>query len=297
MTPNDKIDSEKLSRAFSFAKEKEKAMHGLEGILSGIVADQKLNKQEILYLDTWVISQQYLAGESDARDILISIGAILERGSFNSEDLQQLQTSIDKIVRSKQLHSIENVARVYELIGFLKGITADSVLNEKEVEALANWIEENRSIKRMWPASVVVRRLKAILDDGVIVEQDREDLLQTLNQLTSIHDEKTGVTYRASTEVWEDQVDMIHFAGSVFCLTGDFVTGDRTKVTQMLQELGAKTSSSMNNNVDYLLIGTLASRDWLYTSHGRKIEKALLIKQQGQSVKIITERRLLQQLR
>jgi len=53
----------------------------------------------------------------------------------------------------------------------------------------------------------------------------------------------------------------------------------------------------VNANVDYLVIGTLASRDWLYTSHGRKIEKALLLKREGNPIKIITERSLLKFLR
>lgn len=48
------LDSQPLSQAFSFSKEKLKAMHGLKGILSGIVADQKLNEKELLFLDAWL---------------------------------------------------------------------------------------------------------------------------------------------------------------------------------------------------------------------------------------------------
>jgi len=297
MTPGDEIDSERLSRAFRFAKEKEKAMHGLEGILSGIVADRKLNELEILYLDTWLISQQYLAEEPEARNVLVNIGNILNKGQFNNDDLEQIQISIDNIVRAKQSISIESVGRIYELIGFLKGVVADSVLNEVEVVALSDWLEDNKPIKHMWPASVIVRRLKQFLQDGVIVEQEREYLLQTLNQLTRIYDEKTGATYRVSTDVWEDPIESLIIPESVFCLTGDFVSGDRKKVTQLLHSLGAKTSSSMNTSVDYLLIGTLARRDWLYTSHGRKIEKALLLKQEGRTITIITERTLLKHIK
>ena len=65
----------------------------------------------------------------------------------------------------------------------------------------------------------------------------------------------------------------------------------------MLRCLGAETNSSVNKSVDYLVIGTLASRDWLYTSHGRKIEKALLIKREGCDIKVITERTLLKYTR
>ena len=38
---------------------------------------------------------------------------------------------------------------------------------------------------------------------------------------------------------------------------------------------------------DYLVIGILGSEDWIHTSYGRKIEKAIEIKQKGFNVAII----------
>ena len=40
---------------------------------------------------------------------------------------------------------------------------------------------------------------------------------------------------------------------------------------------------------DYLVIGTLASRDWAHTSHGRKIESAIKANEEGSAIKIIAE--------
>ena len=65
----------------------------------------------------------------------------------------------------------------------------------------------------------------------------------------------------------------------------------------MLKLRGASISTNVNKTVDFLIIGTLASRDWLYTSHGRKIEKALLLKREGSGISVITERTLLRFLR
>ena len=65
----------------------------------------------------------------------------------------------------------------------------------------------------------------------------------------------------------------------------------------LLRLLGAQTNSSINKSVNYLVIGTLASRDWLYTSHGSKIEKALLLKRGGSEIKVIAELRLLKYTR
>jgi len=64
-------------------------------------------------------------------------------------------------------------------------------------------------------------------------------------------------------------------------------------VDTLLRLLGAEINSSINKSVNYLVIGTLASRDWLYASHGRKIEKVLLLKCGGSEIRVITEPTLL----
>ena len=57
------IDSQPLVRAFSFSIERDKALYGLKGILIGLVADQRLNEMELLFLDSWLQSQKFLSEE------------------------------------------------------------------------------------------------------------------------------------------------------------------------------------------------------------------------------------------
>ena len=180
-----------------------------------------------------------------------------------------------------------------ELIGFLTGVASDGMLNDEEVDALNEWLNRNESIKDRWPASVILDRLNHILDDGIITDDERKNLLVTVNQVTGTDPEAGGGSYEGSTEVWEDQIDSLEVAGSTFCLSGEFVSGDRETVDTMLHCLGAETSPNVGKHIDYLVIGTLASQDWLYTTHGRKIEKALLLKREGHEITIITERTLL----
>lgn len=286
------IDSQPLTEAFSFSREKEKAIHGLKGILSGVVADKRLNEKEFLFLDTWLKSQHFLAEDKDVVTLLELVGDTLEDGVISPDELRQMRDRIEQIL-STQDDATDRVGRVDELIGFLTGVASDGVLNDQEIEAMSRWLESNESIREVWPASVIVNRLSHILEDGVITDEERDDLLVTVNQVTGTNVEETGVSYQASTEVWEDKIDSLPITGKTFCLTGDFVSGDRNTVDTLLRCLGADTSTSINKNVDYLVIGTLASRDWLYTSHGRKIEKALLMKREGTDITIITERSLL----
>ena len=269
-------------------------MHGLRGILTGIVADQRLNEIELLYLDAWLKSQHHLEKEPDVINILNTVGEILEDGEVAEEELAHMRSLIERIVNSYDNNGeLKKVNRIDQLVGFLSGIASDNVLNDDEITALDRWLNGNESIRDAWPASVVVDRVAMILEDGIITDEEREDLLGTVNKITGADPEGTGISYESSIEAWEDQVKEIKIPGATFCLSGEFVSGDRNTIDTMLRCMGAETQTNINSHVNYLVIGTLASRDWLYTGHGRKIEKALLLKREGHDITIITERTLL----
>ena len=291
------IDSQQLSQAFSFSKEKSRALHGLRGILSGLVADKRLNEKEFLYLDAWLKSQQYLADDNNVVSLLSKVGDILEDGEVSKDELIELENYIEQILAHKDSGESDRIAKIAELSGFLTGVASDGVLNDKEIEALSHWLDANAIIRDVWPASVIVDRLLNILEDGLITDEERQDLLETIRRVTGADKELADIGFEESTEVWEDIIDSLEFENTCFCLTGDFVIGARSGVDELLRFRASQTSPNVNANVDYLVIGTLASRDWLYTSHGRKIEKALLLKREGNPIKIITERSLLKFLR
>lgn len=288
------INTDLLSEAFSFTREKDRALHGLKGILSGMVADNRLNEKEFLFLDAWLKSQKYLADDADVLKILQRVGDILEDGQISRAELQQMQTHIEDVATNKELSTLDRGAQMDELLGFVTGVASDGVLNDDEIRAMADWLQRNAAIHDIWPATIIGNRLAFILEDGIITDEERSDLLKVIKQVTG---KESEISYEVSTEVWDDRVESLRLEGATYCLTGDFVSGDRESVDMMLKCLGAQTSTSVNRSVDYLVIGTLASRDWLYTSHGRKIEKALLLKREGSEIAVITERTLLKHTR
>ena len=174
--------------------------------------------------------------------------------------------------------------------GILSGVIADNVIKEQEVEALVNWLSNNSNINDIWPANIIIKRLEDILEDGVITEGEKLDLLETIKQITGVRFDESGIAHGMATEFFEDPVQDIVHNGSCFCFTGTFVSGTRNAVESSAQNKGASTKKGVSKSVHYLVIGTLASRDWRFSSHGRKIERALTLKQEGHPIKIITER-------
>lgn len=279
-----------INKAFNYSRNAEKAAYGLKGILQGVVADEKLNEQELLFLDVWLRSEEYLKRDGDAIDLLDLIGGIIEDGVITSDELMELNQLIDDVINYKEMNLLGHECKVNELIGLLSGLIADNKINEAEIKALTHWLSDHSYISGIWPADIIIERLEAILEDGVITEEEKLDLIETIKQITGIRFQDSGIAHGMATEFFEDDVQAVVHEGACFCFTGTFVSGTRKAVESCAKNKGASIKDDVSKSVHYLVIGTLASRDWRFTNHGRKIEKALKLKQAGHPITIITER-------
>lgn len=289
------LDGATLARAFDFTDEKRRALHGLRGILAGVVADRRLNEKELLYLDVWLKSQQFLSGDQEVVRLLRFVGKVLETGRISGEQLEETRSSIESFLGVARQPE-QALGQISELYGFLTGVASDGVLNDSEIRALSDWLERHLEIQDRWPASVILNRVRDVLEDGLITEDEREDLMDTLQRITGGDSRLSDLEVQESIAVWEDPIDSLCLGDATFCLTGNFVSGNREAVENLLRLRGADISPGINRTVDYLVIGTLASRDWLYTAHGRKIEKVLLLRLEGSDIRILTERSLFRHL-
>ena len=92
-----------------------------------------------------------------------------------------------------------------------------------------------------------------------------------------------------ATDFFESEVSELLFDSTCYCFTGTFVSGSCTVIEKGATNKGAQVKKDVSKSVHYLVIGTLASRDWRFSTHGRKIEKALKLQHQGHPIKIISE--------
>lgn len=188
------------------------------------------------------------------------------------------------------LHLANNeIKAVNTLYGLIMGITADQVVCDDEIHFLNLWLKDNEAYTNTFPLNVVKQRVNEILTDNTITQAEREDFQQTLTKLVGGTLQETGAASGFSTGYGNEEPDLLIVAGSTFCLTGAFITGTRDKCEQIITQLGGIPTSSITKKLNYLVIGALASRDWVASSHGRKIEKALHYQTQGSPVKILTE--------
>jgi NAD-dependent DNA ligase len=177
------------------------------------------------------------------------------------------------------------------LLGICQGLVADNVLNTAEILFLEAWLKDNEEITECWPGDVIASRVASILADGTITAEELEDLKNTLIALLGGSFQDTGAAGGFATRLPVDTVETIHFQDAVFCLTGKFLYGPRRRCEDAITSRGGRIIDNITRDLDYLVIGTLSSRDWAQSSHGRKIEKAVEQKRQGQTLLILAEER------
>lgn len=88
---------------------------------------------------------------------------------------------------------------------------------------------------------------------------------------------------------FDDPVPEIRFAGASFVFTGKFTSGTRIECQEAVEALGAVAQNSVTSNTDYLTIGNEGSENWHQGSHGRKIEKALILRMETGKPAILAE--------
>jgi hypothetical protein len=192
-----------------------------------------------------------------------------------------------KSARSRNAGRVQD-RLIDELIGISRGVIADGVVDEQEAIFIGQWIENHREIAEKWPVNVLYARLTEMLKDGILSEDEQEELLETLRDLTgesSLFQEPN----RSTTLPVDKPAPEIEFEGKTFCLTGKFVFGSTMDCEETIAEMGGEVVPMPGRETDYLVIGELCSPDWVHTTFGRSIEKGVELKEQGHPLTILTE--------
>jgi NAD-dependent DNA ligase len=172
-------------------------------------------------------------------------------------------------------NSAQNMGKSLDaLYGMCRGILIDGEVSENECACLDAWLTSNPSVVDMWPADVIAKRLGEVLHDGVVSPEEASDIRDLLEKAIggrpSVDDGVTLATRLPLTEPFPE----VKFKNQTFCFTGKFAYGTRAKCRDAVHARGGVVEERVSGSLDYLVIGTIASRDWAHTSHGRKIEAA-----------------------
>jgi hypothetical protein len=174
------------------------------------------------------------------------------------------------------------------LLGIASGLIADGDLNDKEIVFLSTWLADHPELSDTWPGEIVCARVRSVLADGVVSSEERDHLKTTLEELVGGSFAGEGAVPAGSTSLPIDRDVFVSLPEKSFCFTGQFLFGTRAQCERTVVENGGLIVA-VSKKLDFLVVGELASKDWKYSAHGRKIEAAVEARKSGGKIKIISE--------
>ena len=161
------------------------------------------------YYCTLKLSRKYINTNSYSLDSLCDLLKINLDNHHNAlEDAlasQQIFEYLNKrndIGNSEKFELINKVSdsmdskletNINTLYGIIKGINYDGIIDDKEIEKLRLWVEDNRLYKQYSLFDRIINKLEEILEDNVITEYERielEKLVTSINE-SKIYSEST----------------------------------------------------------------------------------------------------------
>lgn len=280
-------DGQPLNYGFNRDRNRNKAAATLYGLLNGITADRQLNDTEVLFLQVWLEQQEEMKG--DVLDIYDAVKAALEDGKITMEEREDLLALLDDCIEYSD-HIFEKDTEINQFMGFLKGISADGVINRTEFDKLKQYVvNAPQGILKSFPFDVIYERINQILEDQVVDEEELKDLNCLISDVVGTHFTEDGDAIGGATSLFNAPL-VNNLNGKNICFTGKFISGSRKQIEAMAVELGAIPQNSVTRTTDYVIVGTLVSRDWIHETSGRKIEKALSLQKQGINICITSEK-------
>lgn len=281
---------------FNYTQNRDKLFNNLISIIDGILSDGVVRDEEILYLDTWLLEASEIIQNGVIKGLSSRVSQILSDGAVTDEDRMELKQHLLDIQRDildiPEVDFFSTESDLHLLNGLCKGLISDKKLGDEEVKYLDWWLTQNGTLKNNYPGKELYTLVKDILKDGIITTEESQTLHKALIDFTGC-DLENGVVDGLSTKLPLDANVEITLEGKVFCLTGVFMAGKRSHVEDIVKQNNGLISNTVSKKIDYLVIGTLSSRDWRFSSHGRKIEKAISYRDSdGVSLKIVSEEML-----
>lgn len=180
--------------------------------------------------------------------------------------------------------------RLSEMLGLAKGIVCDGCVNAAETVAFKQWFAANPDAAIHYPGNVIAERVMAMLADGIVDDDEQVELRDLLLSLVGEPKDLTGSMNEPSRLPLDDPPPTLFFDRKEYVFTGRFAFGTRAKCMKAVADRAGRCSDYITAKTDVLVVGMIASPDWIQSTHGRKIESAMEINRQGhRRIAIVSE--------
>ncbi len=288
-------DSDDLSYIYrAVRQQRDKAFQTLDGLLRGIGADGVVDSREITELREWLVSHRRLDKDAPFREVLDAVERALVDGKIDPTEVDEIRFVCSNCASSSAYFD-EITQAIQRLQGCLHGVIANQKINEKELNDISSWVEENFHLRSLYPVTEIEAVVVEVMRDGVIDVDEHERLMcffECFVTPSSIYSADRRVPAKLPTSFGGlFAVDpMVTFKDKCFCFTGIAEKGTRKELEAVVYSRGGHCAESIVVDLDYLVIGGRSNPCWAFSTYGRKIERVMDMRKRGQDVLIIQER-------
>lgn len=269
----------------------EKSVNSLLGMIEGIAIDHEINSQELDFLDIWLEDHRQLRDRHPFNELFPAVEHALADRVLTDEEHQDLVWLCRRLTSDDFFdRATADIQRLHAVVG---GIVADTQITEKELRGLGDWIDEHEHLRGRWPYDEIGSLVTTVLADKKIDAQEHEMLFRYFSEFVALLDDRAirspPVEHDGTVVGLCAVCPEITFQDGVFCFTGASARYPRPKLKETVELLGGHVASSPSKKVNYLVIGADGNPCWAYACYGRKVEKAVQLRQAGVKLMIIHE--------
>jgi NAD-dependent DNA ligase len=175
------------------------------------------------------------------------------------------------------------------LLGVTAGLVADGNINQMEAEFLKTWIETHLLQLEDPVVNILYQRLASMLSDGVLDAEESAELLEMLHQFSGISVGSPQRPSSVSSLPLNNPAPTLEWQDRTFLFTGVMAYGPRKECELLVVERGGLIGNSVSKKVHFLVVGSVGNEQWLHSSYGTKIKKAVELRNSGIPIAIISE--------
>ena len=278
---------------FTTRQNVDKALHTLEGILKGISIDDDISEMESAVLSGWIDENAGLMKYPRLKELSNILEGVCRYKKLGNNDKESILYICQNFQEDNEYYNDET-ADIQVLHGMLHGILADEQISISELEHLKSWLKENRQLQGTYPYDEIYSIICDILNKNDFSTTDENLLKVYFSQFANIdlHISKKELD-EIKQEINKRGIcsinPTINIKGSLFCFTGKSTRAQRKEIATIIEDNGGFFNDRVVADTDYLIVGNEGNPDWAYACYGRKVEKAIQMRQEGKHIQIINE--------
>lgn len=266
------------------------------GLLDGINSDKEVNSIEVNHLSQWFVANIALKSKKPFHEIFNKFSEIIADEVISFEEIEDLKWVCNKFKDGGSYYN-EVTKDIQFLHGFIGGMAADDMLNEKELQALKYWLVDKEYLEGTWPYDELYSLALAILADGKIDEAERKVAVSFFKDFLGINTLNTEASENQTLKGICKIDPSVQFEYKRFVITGASTKASREEIKRMIEDCAGQVDDRVTQKTDYLIVMAEGNSTWTYSVYGRKVEQAMKLRKQGHGITIVHENDLWDALR